>query len=97
MSNSTAMLNELARILIKEPEMDKNILVTYASKYGATQEIAEKIGEVLRQAGLQPDVIPVDGIRILPHTRQLSWAARSTLVSGKRKRLSFYEAMRKPG
>jgi menaquinone-dependent protoporphyrinogen oxidase len=43
--------------------MDKNILVTYASKYGATKEIAEKIGEVLRQAGLQPDVIPVDGIR----------------------------------
>lgn len=45
--------------------MDKNILVTYASKYGATQEIAEKIGEVLRQAGLQADVIPVHGIREL--------------------------------
>ena len=45
--------------------MDKNILVTYASKYGATQEIAEKIGDVLRQAGLQADVLPVDGIRDL--------------------------------
>ena len=45
--------------------MDTNILVTYASKYGATQEIAEKIGEVLRQAGLQADVFPVDGIRDL--------------------------------
>jgi menaquinone-dependent protoporphyrinogen oxidase len=43
--------------------MDRNILVTYASKYGATKEIAEKIGEVLRQAGLQVDVFPVDGIR----------------------------------
>jgi menaquinone-dependent protoporphyrinogen oxidase len=41
--------------------MDRNILVTYASKYGATKEIAEKIGEVLRQAGLQVDVFPVDG------------------------------------
>jgi menaquinone-dependent protoporphyrinogen oxidase len=45
--------------------MDRNILVAYASKYGATQEIAEKIGEVLRQAGLQADVTPVDGIRDL--------------------------------
>lgn len=43
--------------------MDKNILVTYASKYGATKEIAEKIGDVLLQAGLQVDVYPVDDIK----------------------------------
>ena len=41
--------------------MNKNILVTYASKYGATKEIAQKIGEVLCQTGLQVDVFPVDG------------------------------------
>ena len=45
--------------------MNKDILVTYASKYGATKEIAEKIGEVLRQKGVQADVLPVDGIRDL--------------------------------
>jgi menaquinone-dependent protoporphyrinogen oxidase len=45
--------------------MDKSILVTYASKYGATKEIAQKIGEVLRQAGLQADVLPVDGVQNL--------------------------------
>jgi menaquinone-dependent protoporphyrinogen oxidase len=45
--------------------MDRNILVTYASKYGATKEIAEKIGEVLHQARLQADVYPVDSIRNL--------------------------------
>jgi len=45
--------------------MDKKILVAYASKYGATQEIAEKIGDVLRQAGLQADVFPVEGVRDL--------------------------------
>ncbi len=42
--------------------MDKKLLVTYASKYGATREIAEKIGEVLCQAGLQADVLPVDSV-----------------------------------
>ena len=45
--------------------MDTNILVTYASKYGATKEIAEKIGEELSQAGLQADVLPVQGIHDL--------------------------------
>lgn len=39
--------------------MDGQILVTYASKYGATREIAEKVGDVLRQAGLPVDVRPV--------------------------------------
>ncbi|HSL46253.1 MAG TPA: flavodoxin domain-containing protein [Anaerolineales bacterium] len=45
--------------------MDQNILVTYASKYGATKEIAQKIGEVFRQAGLRVDILPVDGMRDL--------------------------------
>ena len=36
--------------------MDKQVLVAYATKYGATAEIAEKLGEVLRQAGFSTDV-----------------------------------------
>jgi menaquinone-dependent protoporphyrinogen oxidase len=40
--------------------MDKQALVAYATKYGATAEIAKKIGEVLRQAGMQADVLPAD-------------------------------------
>jgi menaquinone-dependent protoporphyrinogen oxidase len=40
--------------------MDKQVLVAYATKHGATAEIAEKIGGVLRQAGLSADVWPVD-------------------------------------
>lgn len=42
--------------------MENQILVTYATKYGATAEIAENIGQVLRQAGLCADVLPVDRV-----------------------------------
>ncbi|MCK4732225.1 MAG: hypothetical protein KAT65_07180, partial [Methanophagales archaeon] len=42
--------------------MDTQVLVIYATKYGATAEIAEKIGNVLRQAGLRTDVLPTDRV-----------------------------------
>jgi len=42
--------------------MDVQILVAYATKYGATAEIAEKIGQVLREAGLRTDVLPADRV-----------------------------------
>jgi menaquinone-dependent protoporphyrinogen oxidase len=42
--------------------MEKSVLVAYATKYGATAEIAERIGEVLRQAGLAADVLPADRV-----------------------------------
>jgi menaquinone-dependent protoporphyrinogen oxidase len=40
--------------------METRILVAYATKYGATAGIAEKIGQVLREAGLAVDVKQVD-------------------------------------
>jgi menaquinone-dependent protoporphyrinogen oxidase len=39
--------------------MDIRVLVAYATKHGNTAEIAEKIGQVLREAGLRADVVPV--------------------------------------
>ncbi|HLO15803.1 MAG TPA: flavodoxin domain-containing protein [Anaerolineales bacterium] len=61
--------------------MERVILVTYASKYGATKEIAEKIGEVLRQSGGQVSVLPVDGIRDL--TRYEAVVLGSAVYVGK--------------
>ncbi len=49
--------------------MDRKVLVAYASKYGATREIAEKIGESLTRAGLQVDVVPVGSVRDLSSYR----------------------------
>ncbi len=42
--------------------MDSQVLVAYATKYGATAEIAERIGQVLRQAGLGVDVLPAERV-----------------------------------
>lgn len=40
----------------------QKILVAYASKYGATEEIAECIGLALSQAGHQVSILPVDEV-----------------------------------
>ncbi len=42
--------------------MAVRILVAYASKYGATMEIARKIGEVLSKAGLKVDVLAAERV-----------------------------------
>lgn len=42
--------------------MDTQVLVTYATKHGSTAEIAERIGQVLRDAGLPADVAPTYGV-----------------------------------
>jgi menaquinone-dependent protoporphyrinogen oxidase len=52
-----------------ENQMYMQVLVTYATEHGATAEIAEKIGEVLRQAGLPTDVVPVTQVKdLMPYT-----------------------------
>jgi menaquinone-dependent protoporphyrinogen oxidase len=40
--------------------VDKQVLVAYATKYGATAEIAERIGEVLPRG--VADVLPADRV-----------------------------------
>lgn len=43
--------------------MTNEVLVAHASKYGATAEIAQRIGDVLEQAGLQVVVQPAEQVR----------------------------------
>ncbi|MDD4355019.1 MAG: flavodoxin domain-containing protein [Candidatus Izemoplasmatales bacterium] len=38
----------------------KNILIAYGSKYGATEEIARHIGQLMNKAGLHTDVLKAD-------------------------------------
>jgi len=45
--------------------MAGKILVAYASKYGATQEIAEKVGEVLQKEGILIDIMPLKKVKKL--------------------------------
>jgi menaquinone-dependent protoporphyrinogen oxidase len=40
-----------------------SVLVTYATKYGATRGIAEKIGAVLIEEELQSDILPVKQVK----------------------------------
>ncbi|MDD5367901.1 MAG: flavodoxin domain-containing protein [Anaerolineaceae bacterium] len=75
--------------------MDKSILVTYASKYGATREIAEKIGEGLRQAGLQTDVTPVSAIRELDRYKAVILGSALYIGKWQKEAATFLQANEK--
>jgi menaquinone-dependent protoporphyrinogen oxidase len=42
--------------------MTARVLVAYASKHGATTEIAKKMGEILNEAGLKATVLPAEQV-----------------------------------
>jgi menaquinone-dependent protoporphyrinogen oxidase len=45
--------------------MDSKVLVTYATKHGSTQEVAERIAGALQTTGLAVDLLPVRVVRSL--------------------------------
>jgi menaquinone-dependent protoporphyrinogen oxidase len=45
--------------------MSNKILVTYATRYGSTQEVAEEIAATLRESGLEVDLRPAREVRAL--------------------------------
>jgi menaquinone-dependent protoporphyrinogen oxidase len=51
--------------------MSDTILVTYASRYGSTQEVAERVAAMLRENDLQVDVKPARQVRALEGYRAI--------------------------
>jgi len=51
--------------------MSDSILVTYATRYGSTQEVAEKVAATLRENGLTADVQPAKQVRTLEGYRAI--------------------------
>jgi menaquinone-dependent protoporphyrinogen oxidase len=72
--------------------MDKQVLVAYATKYGATAEIAEKIGQVLRQAGLAADVLPADRISDLGRYQAVILGSAVYIGQWRKEAAKFFQA-----
>ncbi len=75
--------------------MDKKILITYASKYGATREIAEKINAVLQQAGVQTDISPVDLVQDLTAYRAVILGSAVYVGKWQKEAVAFLRAHEK--
>jgi menaquinone-dependent protoporphyrinogen oxidase len=72
--------------------MDSKVLVAYASKYGATAEIAAKIGEVLRQSGLDTEVLPVERVGDLAPYRAVVLGSAVYMGQWRKEAATFLEA-----
>jgi menaquinone-dependent protoporphyrinogen oxidase len=75
--------------------MDIRVLVAYATKYGATAEIAEKIGEVLRGAGLQADVLSADRVGDLTPYKAVVLGSAVYMGQWQKKAATFLQANEK--
>lgn len=72
--------------------MDTKILVAYATKHGATAEIASKIGEVLRQAGLQAEVSPVKEVKNLADYKAVILGSAVYIGAWRKEAVQFLKA-----
>lgn len=75
--------------------MDKKVLIAYATKHGATAEIAEKIGQVLRQAGLHVDVLPADRVSDLTSYKAVVLGSAVYAGQWRKEAATFLEANEK--
>ena len=72
--------------------MNDKVLVTYASKYGATKEIAEKIGEALNDAGVTTDVLPVKQVSDLSRYQAVILGSAVYIGQWRKEAVKFLEA-----
>jgi len=75
-----------------EDEMDIQVLVAYATKHGATAEIAEEIGQVLRQAGLRTDVLPTDRVSDLTSYKAVVLGSAVYIGKWRKEAVKFLQA-----
>jgi menaquinone-dependent protoporphyrinogen oxidase len=75
--------------------MDTQVLAVYATRYGATAEIAEEIGQVLRQAGLRTDVLPVGGISDLTPYKAVVLGSAVYIGQWRKEAVKFLQAHEK--
>lgn len=80
---------------LKEDWMSAQVLVAYASKHDATAEIAEKIGEVLRQAGVRADVLQVEHVRDLAPYQAVVLGSAVYVGQWRKEAVTFLEAHEK--
>lgn len=69
--------------------MDKKVLATYGSKLGSTAEIAEKIGEIIRQKGLQADVLDAGTVKDLTPYNKIIVGSSLYMGQWNKKAVSF--------
>jgi menaquinone-dependent protoporphyrinogen oxidase len=75
--------------------MGNRFLVAYASKYGRTVEIAEKIGQVFRQAGLQTDILPADRVNDLTNYKAVVLGSAVYIGQWRKEAATFLKANEK--
>jgi menaquinone-dependent protoporphyrinogen oxidase len=75
--------------------MTTKVLVTYATKYGATQEIAEAIGQVLSQTGLSTDVQPIHLVSDLSQYQALVIGSAVYIGKWRKEAMRFLKANEK--
>ena len=75
--------------------MEEKVLVAYATKYSATAEIAEKIGQVLGQAGLSTDVMPAKEVSDLTPYKAVVLGSAVYIGKWRKEAVQFLQANEK--
>jgi menaquinone-dependent protoporphyrinogen oxidase len=75
--------------------MTGTILVAYATKYGATKEIAEAIGETLRTAGRKAEVLAAEGVKDLSAYAAIILGSAVYVAQWRKEAVTFLETHEK--